>query len=98
MATNAPAIDLSKYIEIKVFGDRPHIRGRRMPVATVAACARDPGWDVATLAREFTLSEPQVLAALLFYAENTELIDRLEQANQRERDEVYEKHQEEKRP
>lgn len=85
----APTIDLSKYIEIRVFGDRPHIRGRRVPVATLAYSARDLGWGVSRLAYEFTLSEPEVLAALLYYEEHKEQIDTQEAAYQAELDEMY---------
>ena len=84
-----PTLDLSKYIEVRVFGDRPHIRGRRVPVATIAYCHRDLGWTVSELAYEFTLSEPQVLAALLYYEENKERIDAQEVAYQAELDEAY---------
>jgi uncharacterized protein (DUF433 family) len=82
-------VDLSKYIEVRIFGERPHIRGRRIPVATIAYSHQDPGWNVAELAYNFGLSEPQVLAALLYYEENKDLIDAQEVAYQAELDEAY---------
>ena len=89
MAAQAPALDLSKYIEIRLFGERPHIRGRRVPVAVVAYNARENHWDVARLAYEFTLSEPQILSALLYYEEHKAEIDAQEAAEQAELDEMY---------
>ena len=43
-------VDLSKYIEVRLFEDRPHIRGRRVPVATIAYNARTNNWNPAELA------------------------------------------------
>lgn len=76
----APAVDLDKYIETRIFGERPHVRGRRIPVATLAYSARSQGWGVAELVYNFTLSEAQVLAALLYYQEHKDLIDAQEAA------------------
>jgi uncharacterized protein (DUF433 family) len=71
MATHIPeTVDLSKYIETRLMGDRPHVRGRRMPVAWLAAAARANGYDLADLAEDYTLTEPQILAALLYYREH----------------------------
>lgn len=88
MTDQAPALDLSKYIEKRLFGDRPHVRGRRVPVATIAYNASAQGWDVARLAEEFTLSEAQVLSALLYYEEHKVEIDAQEAAYQAELDEA----------
>jgi uncharacterized protein (DUF433 family) len=83
MAVQTPSapqvVDLSKYIETRLFGDRPHIRGRRVPVAIIASNARTNGWAVPELAYQFTLTEAQVLAALLYYAEHQAEIDAQEQ-------------------
>ena len=68
-------VDLKKYIETQLMGDRPHVRGRRTPVAFIASAARHNQWTVPQLAYEFTLSEEQVLAALLYYLEHKEEID-----------------------
>jgi uncharacterized protein (DUF433 family) len=89
MQTPIPVtIDLAKYIEVRLFGDRPHIRGRRIPVATIAYSARSQDWDVADLIYQFTLSEQEVLAALLYYAEHQSMIDAQEIAYQAELDQA----------
>lgn len=82
-------VDLSKYIEVRIFGERPHVRGRRIPVATLAHSAQSQGWSTIELAYNFGLSEPQVLAALLYYAEHKEEIEAQEEAYQAELDEAY---------
>jgi uncharacterized protein (DUF433 family) len=88
--TKTPAeVDVSKYVEVRLFGERPHIRGRRVPVADIAHYARSQKWGVSELAYQFGLSEPQVLAALLYYAEHQPEIDAQEAAYQAELDEAY---------
>ena len=89
MAEAPTTVDLRKYIEVRIFGERPHIRGRRIPVATIAHSHQSQGWGVAELAYQFTLSEPQVLAALLYYEENKDVIEQQEAAYQAELDEAY---------
>lgn len=66
-------IDLSKYIEQR--DDRPHIRGRRLPVMFIAVAERTNRLSIAELAYQFTLSEEQVLAALLYYREHQAELD-----------------------
>ncbi len=66
-------VDLSKYIEIR--DNRPQIRGRRLPVAFVAAAQQTNRASLEELAYQFTLSEEQVLAALLYYREHQAEID-----------------------
>jgi uncharacterized protein (DUF433 family) len=83
---------LSKYIEVRIFGQRPHIRGRRIPVATVAYSAKSQHWDIHELAYQFSLSEAEVLSALLFYEENKAEIDAQETAYQARLDEAYRLH------
>lgn len=79
--TDQPLIlDLSKYIEKRWFQERPHIRGRRIPVATVAYVAHENKESVAELMDDFSLSEAEVLAALLYYSENKAEIDAQEAA------------------
>jgi uncharacterized protein (DUF433 family) len=78
MAVQTPVpttIDVAKYIETRFFEDRPHVRGRRVPVATVAYSVRDNGWTVAETAHNYGLSEAEVLAALLYYQEHSNEID-----------------------
>lgn len=82
-------VDLQKYIEMRLFGERPHIRGRRVPVATIAHSAQSEGWNTAELAYQFTLSEAQVLAALLYYEEHKEEIEAQEAMYQAELDEAH---------
>jgi uncharacterized protein (DUF433 family) len=85
----APALDLSKYIEKRFFGERPHIRDRRIPVAVIAYTARDNQHGVADLVYDFTLSESEVLAALLYYAEHKDEIDAQQAAEKALFDEMY---------
>lgn len=72
-ATAPETIDLSKYIELRE--DRPHIRGRRLPVMFIAAAEKANALSIADLAYQFTLSEEQVLAALLYYREHKAEMD-----------------------
>lgn len=82
-------VDLSKYIETRYFENRPHIRGRRIPVATVAHSAQSQHWSVSELAYQFTLTEAEVLAALLYYEENQDLIEIQEANEQAKLDEAH---------
>lgn len=66
-------VDLSKYVELR--DQRPHIRGRRLPVVFVAAAQQANNLSIADLAYQFTLSEEQVLAALLYYREHKAELD-----------------------
>lgn len=76
MTTQIPEkVDLSKYVETRLMGDHPHVRGRRMPVAWVASAAPANGYDIADLMDNYTLTEEQVLAALLYYREHQEELD-----------------------
>lgn len=68
-------IDLSMYVEQRLMGARPHIRGRRLPIAFIASAARHADVTVSDLAREFSVSEEQILAALLYYYEHRARID-----------------------
>jgi uncharacterized protein (DUF433 family) len=70
-AQDAPAtVDLRKYIEVRLFDDRPHIRGRRIPVATILGVMQANNLSVADTAYNFSISEAEVLAALLYYQEH----------------------------
>jgi uncharacterized protein (DUF433 family) len=71
-------VDLSKYIEVRLFQDRPHIRGKRIPVATIVKRMRANGWTVAETAYDFSLSESEVVAAILYYEEHQGDIERQE--------------------
>jgi len=73
-------VNLRKYIEVRLMGDKPHIRRRRLPVSMIAYAARDNDLGIADLTETFDLSEAQVLAGLLYYKENQTLIDDQEKA------------------
>ena len=79
-------VDLTKYIEARLFGDRPHLRGRRIPVATIAHSAHSQQWNLSELACQFSVSEAEVLAALLYYEEHREVLDVQEAMHQAELD------------
>lgn len=73
MATSV--IDLSRYIETKHFENRPHVRGHRIPVSVIAYHARDNQWGIDELADAFSLSEAEILAAMLYYEQHKAEID-----------------------
>lgn len=83
----AEKVDLSKYIELR--DEVPNVRGRRLPVVFVAEAHRERGLSIAQLAYEYTISEEQVLAALLYYREHQAEIDAQDEADQRAWDEMY---------
>jgi uncharacterized protein (DUF433 family) len=81
MTTQAPVIELTRYIEYRRFGTRPHLRGRRIPVAVIASATRDnPSIGTERLQLAYDLSEIEVLAALLYYAQHQHEIDAQEAA------------------
>jgi uncharacterized protein (DUF433 family) len=86
------SVDLRKYIETNFLGERSHIRGQRVPVATIAYSAKSQRWDIAELARQFTLTEAETLAALLYYQEHESEIDAQEAVYQSQLDEAYRIH------
>lgn len=85
-------VDLSKYIETRLMENRPHIRGRRVPVALLAYSARSEGWNAAELSYQFSISEAEALAALLYYEEHQTEIDDLEAVEQAELDKMQNLH------
>ncbi len=82
-------LNLRKYIDTKYYGERPHIRGRRLLVSMIAANAEINNWNVGQLAYEFSLSEEQVLAALLYYREHKAEIDQQDANEQKQFDDIY---------
>ncbi len=74
-ASTPERVDLSKYIETRLFGERPHIRDRRIPIAVIVYQARANSWTIAETAWNFTLAEAEVLAAMLYYEEHQSEID-----------------------
>ena len=71
-------VDLSKYIDMVHFGDRPHIRGRRVPVGMIVRRMQVNSWTVEQTAEDFALTETEILAALLYYEQHKALIDQQE--------------------
>jgi uncharacterized protein (DUF433 family) len=82
----AETVDLTKYVDENPAGGRPRVRGRRIPVATLAHAAVDQNWSVAELAIQYGLSEAQVAAALLYYQEHKATIEQREREYQQELD------------
>jgi uncharacterized protein (DUF433 family) len=83
MSSIAPdPVDLSKYIDVRE--NRATIRGRRLPVAFVVSAQQANALSIAELAYEFTLSEEQVLAALLYYREHKAEVDSQDAADAQE--------------
>jgi uncharacterized protein (DUF433 family) len=85
-------IDLRKYIDTYFYGDRPHIRGRKILVSYLAKIVQAQGWSVSELADQYDISEEQALSALLYYYENKELIDTQEAVVQQEADAIRQLH------
>lgn len=85
-------VDLRKYIDTRFYGERPHIRGRRLLVSMIAANAEANNWSVTRLAHEFSISEEQVLAALLYYREHKTSIDAQDAAEQTAFDKMFRDH------
>lgn len=82
----ANPVDLIKYVTEETEDGRPFVRGRRIPVATLAHAAQEHAWSVHMIASEFGMSEAQVAAALLYYEEHKDAIEAAESAYQEELD------------
>jgi uncharacterized protein (DUF433 family) len=83
-------VNLSKYIELR--DDRPHIRGRRLPVIFVAAAEQANHLAIPELAYQFTLSEEEVLAALLYYREYKAEMDAQDAADAQQSLEMHQRY------
>lgn len=83
-------VDLSKYIEMR--GNRPHVRGRKLPVAFVAVAQQTNQLSISELAYQFTLSEEQVLAVLLYYREHKTEIDAQDAADAQQSVELHQRY------
>ena len=91
MSTPIPEkVDLSKYIEMR--DGRPNVRGRRLPVSFIASAHQVNNLSIAELAYDYTISEEQVLAALLYYREHKEEIDRQDAVEREEWEEMYKRY------
>jgi uncharacterized protein (DUF433 family) len=69
---------LDKHIEITpgVMGGKPHIAGHRISVENVVIWHNDMGYSVEKIAEEYDLSLADVHAALAYYYDHKEEIDR----------------------
>lgn len=89
-ATTPYLTDLSRYIEVR--DGRPHIRGRRVSVMFVVKASEINHFSVDELAHEFTLSNEQVLAALLYYHEHKSDLDAQDEVDTAESDELNQRY------
>lgn len=79
--THIPSsVDLRKYIDTHYFGARPHIRGRRVPISFVVSALKENHLSIAEISEVYSLTDAEVLAALLFYEEHQDLIDTQDKA------------------
>jgi uncharacterized protein (DUF433 family) len=85
-------LDLSKYIEVRLFGERPHIRGRRITIGDLVGWIQAQKWTPLEAAEEFGLSVSEVLTALLYYTENQDMIDQQQALYQSELNEMHERY------
>lgn len=90
--TTGTVVDLSKYIDTQFFGDRPHIRGRRIPVATIVHRTQANNWTITQASYDFSLTEEEVLAAMLYYKEHQALIDQQEAEENARFDQMKQQH------
>jgi uncharacterized protein (DUF433 family) len=68
------------------------IRGRRLPVMFVAAAEQANQLSIAELAYQFTLSEEQVLAALLYYREHRAELEAQDAADAHQSHDLHERY------
>jgi uncharacterized protein (DUF433 family) len=66
--------DLSQYIEIRLMENRPHIKNRRLPVSFVAKDFAN-GDTLREIGDNYSITQEQVMAALLYYYEHRDEID-----------------------
>jgi len=95
MVMIAEKVDLSKYIEIR--NDRPNIRGRRLPIMTIINTKKVMDATVTQLCDEYTLSESEILAALLYYQEHQEELDKQDILDRQEEAELLERYARERK-
>jgi len=91
----AEKVDLSKYIEMR--NDRPNIRGRRLPIMTIINTKKVMDATVTQLCDEYTLSESEILAALLYYQEHQEELDKQDILDRQEEAELLERYARERK-
>lgn len=95
MVMIAEKVDLSKYIEMR--NDRPNIRGRRLPIMTIINTKKVMDATVTQLCDEYTLSESEILAALLYYQEHQEELDKQDILDRQEEAELLERYARERK-
>jgi uncharacterized protein (DUF433 family) len=59
-----------------VCGGKPRIAGRRIKVSEIVLWHRDSGWSAEKIAEQFDLSLAEVYAALSYYFDHAQDIDR----------------------
>ena len=77
MIETIPTVELSKYIEVGASGDLPHLRSNRLPIICIANSASTQPMTVTQLAYQYSITEVEVLAALLYYRDHKAEIDAL---------------------
>ena len=70
-------VDIGSFIDQRegYRGGRPFIVGTGVTVDAISCRHRVDGWNAETIAYEYSITLPQVLAALTFYFANKEAID-----------------------
>lgn len=86
----AEKVDLSKYIEMR--NDRPNIRGRRIPIMFIIGAKKAQNATIDELCENYTLSQAEVLAALLYYEEHQEELDKQDEQDILESREYFERY------
>jgi uncharacterized protein (DUF433 family) len=86
----AEKVDLSKYIEIR--NDRPNIRGRRIPIMFIVGAKKAHNATIDELCENYTLAQAEVLAALLYYEEHQEELDKQDEQDILESNAYFERY------
>jgi uncharacterized protein (DUF433 family) len=86
----AEKVDLSKYIEMR--NDRPNIRGRRIPIMFLVSFQKAHQSTIEDLCEGYTLSRAEVLAALLYYQEHQEELDKQDEQDILESNAYFERY------
>ncbi|MDX2075288.1 MAG: DUF433 domain-containing protein [bacterium] len=86
----AEKVDLSKYIEMR--NDRPHIRGRKIPIMFLVSFQKANNSSVEDLCDGYSLSRAEVLSALLYYQEHQAELDIQDALDEKESLEYFERY------
>lgn len=91
VVTENLTVDLTRYVEKHHFGQRPHIRGRRIPIWIIAHAVIDnKDIGVPELMYAYDLGEAEVLAALLYYRVFGAEVEALEEEVREQHRHLYE--------